>query len=116
MGWFTDIIQELPLAAVQREHRELIETKLADAASRIRTLEEENVSLRNKVATLQAELNEYAKQDEFRKYRGLLWKSSEPVPYCPRCQVPMMDFPPNAHYHWHCSQCDLMVPFCDPPE
>ena len=122
MGWLTELIKDVPTVAVARERMALAEDKF-------RTLETENLQLRDQLQRVTAQCTELrekleasSREEEFVKQSGLLWLKQanghfEDAPYCPKCQTVMHAFPPVGHRMlWMCSPCQLSVNFRERPE
>jgi hypothetical protein len=113
------LITEHGSAAILKEHvallrakMELMEKDAASAAEKIMRLETDNKRL--------SALAKQADTAEFRSYRGLLWKPEgrgyEPSPYCPRCKMPLGQWPPGAEQTWACTdKCGLVVDWFPAP-
>jgi len=113
------LITEHGSAAILKEHvallrarMELMEKDGAVAKEKIRSLEAEN----NRLSALAKKAN----AAEFKSYRGLLWKPEgsgyEPSPYCPRCKMPLGQWPPGAEQTWACTdKCGLVVDWFPAP-
>lgn len=121
MGWVTDLVRDFPTLAVAKE-------RLCLAEDRQKLLEQENENLRQQVAELTQQVESLLaatatadEEQEFTRYRGLLWSREgagfEPTPYCPDCRRPMLGFPiPTAPMQWLCRPCKRSVSYMKPPE
>lgn len=93
--------------AVDIEHVEVLEKKLAQ-------LEEENAALRDQLANLQQQVPARSLSKQLLEYRGALFKRKrdggvERVVYCPKCKQ-AMNFV-DGGIPFFCSPCQYSTPF-----
>lgn len=121
MGWFTDLMKDVPTLSVARERMALAEDKF-------KTIEAENQQLREQLQRVVAQCTELREKLEaatqeqtFVKQSGLLWLRQadgqfEDAPYCPKCQTVMHKFPPIGRpMMWLCSSCQMSANYRERP-
>jgi len=102
MGYITDIIKSLPIAAVQEEKIATFEKKFAE-------LEAENKQLRFEYERLKKEHEEethIARGIEFRRGKRT---SGNWLPFCPSCHLPVEEDHKRGLLPVQCSSCDWSV-------
>lgn len=109
------VITEHGSAAVQKTHLDLLKTQIVSLQSERDQLAEESTQLKMKLKEAEANLAELAKSENFVTKSGILWKPDgerfEPIPYCPRCKVPMT----SAINKFICCCCDFVTNKSRPP-
>ena len=114
MGWFTDLLQGIPLNAVLKEKIGLFEQKYKDLEAEKNKLELQVATLAAENAALKQQIAEKDHSPAFVEYRGVLWKKDldgQYMPCCPKCKSHLVQIPPGSGDILRCKPCRFDAPF-----
>lgn len=115
MSWLTEILKDFPALSVAHERLALIAERLSEAERKNETLIAELDKVTAERDALLATANAAEKSSRFVEHYGVCWQIHEEeverIAYCPKCNLAMHEFPPDADETLLCSVCNFVAPF-----